>query len=131
MMKKISVVIIAALIIVLMTAGLFKSNSIKYNGKKYKSGDKIIITGYVARIGSARFVQFVIIDDKGIRFSLPADFVEKEGVAEKTITLKGILNLKEITTLKEKKKVIIKEVTPVDYDVVPAADKHEDTSDDQ
>jgi hypothetical protein len=93
--------------------------NIKYNGKTYKDGTEITVTGSFAIIGSEPLTEIVLIDEKNDRFLIPDqyknDILKLSG---KKIEVKGVLSIKLMVTAKDKKKIFIKYIKPVSYKVI-------------
>lgn len=86
------------------------AQTLDYNGKQYKNGDRIKITGTIASIGSAPLVRFVIIDDQNIRFAIPSAYkkkILKHIKKSSRLTINGKLQIKTLTTVDNKKSLNI------------------------
>lgn len=97
---------------------IISSCSFDYNN--YKEPEKeeyITITGYILQIGNSFSSRYIIINYKNEdeRYVLPNEFVEELDYNNEKITISGIVKIKKLTTLKEKKEVIIRILIPDNY----------------
>jgi hypothetical protein len=117
-MKKIKFFFIVFILTVLMFSCKYSQLTIEYNGKSYQEGDRIIVEGRMAVIGSEPFTELVLIDENDERFMIPEEDRKKlTGLKADTIQITGRLKIKELKPINSDKSVYIKYIKPKKIDL--------------
>lgn len=93
--------------------------TIEYNGNKYSHGEKITVVGYITTVGSEPLTETVLVAGNNYQFVIPREHMNKlENSGYGTLQIEGVLHIKILETVRERKKIYIPQLIPIKVEPV-------------